>query len=704
MAVFFPPLRLTALGLCMASAGVAAQTLDDVVITVNRVEQRAFDTAASVTLIGRDAVQEGQAQANLSEPLARVPGLFALNRQNYAQDVLISSRGFGANSAFGARGIKIYVDGIPGTVADGQGQISHIDLASTERIEVLRGPFSVLYGNSAGGVIHIFTERAKPGTEITPYAETGSFGLRKYGVKLTGEQGTLNYLLDAGHLHTDGYRQHSRTDRDNQNARLGLQVSPDTHLQIVANKLSLDAQDPLGLTAAQWQKDPTQAGTNALVYDSRKSVDQAQLGLGWSQRLDGQNHIDFTPYYGQRKTRQYQAGSAAAVNGVYAAAANGVIDLSREFYGMDAKWTRKSQLHTMPLLFVGGIDSNWVNDHRLTFNNNAGGVAAAATASNQDFDQTAHNLDVYAQAELRPSEQWSLSGGARRSQTKLGSVSNNAATSPGSNTYNATTGVLSAQYDLNERSNLYLAYGSGFDTPTLNQIAYSTAFVRSPAAGNTGNIGLQAATTKQWELGLKSKLGTGLAAQVAWFSADTRNDILVSASNAGRTAYTNAPQTKRQGIELSAQAEWAGRWQANLAYTRLNAQVAQDYTSYQGSTAVVIRSGNRIPGVPGQGVFGELLWRQPDKAWEAALETRAVTDMVANDTNTAQTNAYALVNARVVARQQYRAWRVTEFARIDNLFNRSYVGSVIVNQANSQFYEPAPGRNWVLGVKASLLF
>src|SRR5471032_351967 len=152
-----------------AAAADQPQLLDEVEISAGRSEQRVMDTAASINVVNSPQIHDGQAEQNLSEPLARVPGIFALNRQNYAQDLLISSRGFGANSTFGARNIKIYVDGIPGTMADGQGQMSHIDLTSAERIEVMRGPFSALYGNSAGGVINVFTENGKPGVEATPY-------------------------------------------------------------------------------------------------------------------------------------------------------------------------------------------------------------------------------------------------------------------------------------------------------------------------------------------------------------------------------------------------------------------------------------------------------------------------------------------------------------------------------------------------------
>ena len=273
------------------AASDAPPLLEQVVVSASRSKQRIMDTAASIDVVNSMQIHDGQPEQNLSEPLARAPGIFALNRQNYAQDLLISSRGFGANSTFGSRGIKIFVDGIPGTAADGQGQISHIDLASADHIEVMRGPFSVLYGNSAGGVINVFTENGKPGREVTPYFSAGSYGQRKDGLKFDGEQNGVNYVLDAGTLHTDGSRDHSSADRQNENAKLGFKVGADTTVTLVANNVNLKASDPLGLTAAQLQSDARGAGTGALTYDTRKSVDQTQGGMTLTQRFSASDTV-----------------------------------------------------------------------------------------------------------------------------------------------------------------------------------------------------------------------------------------------------------------------------------------------------------------------------------------------------------------------------------------------------------------------------
>ena len=184
----------------------AEQTLPPVVVTspMPGVAQKAFDTPVSIDVIGGEQLRDGQLGVNLSESLVRAPGLTALNRQNYAQDIQISSRGYGARSTFGVRGLRLYTDGIPATAPDGQGQVSHFDLNSAERIEVLRGPFSALYGNASGGVISLFTADGGPKTVAEYSGAVGSYGTQRHAVRLSGQEGKVQYNLSATHFDTDG--------------------------------------------------------------------------------------------------------------------------------------------------------------------------------------------------------------------------------------------------------------------------------------------------------------------------------------------------------------------------------------------------------------------------------------------------------------------------------------------------------------------
>jgi len=672
-----------------------APPLDEVVVSASGYEQKMMDTAASINLVTINQIQNGQARDNLSEPLNRVPGIFALNRQNYAQDLQISSRGFGANSTFGTRGIRLIVDNIPGTVADGQGQISHIDLPSTDRIEVMRGPFSVLYGNSSGGVIRVFTQDGGPKTELQPYFEVGSYGQLRAGLKASGKSGELGYVIDAGQFHTDGYRDQSAADRLNANAKLSFMGGQDTKITLIANNVSLKAQDPLGLNINQLISNPKQAGTNSTFFNSRKSVDQTQGGASIDFQINSSNNFLFTPYVGQRHVTQYLSSSTTS-NVV-----NGVIDLARTFYGMDSKWIHKTKLVDVPVTMVTGIDMNENDDRRRSYNNSAGSLVINS-ATPQDYKMSAKNFDQYLQADFRISERLAFNTGIRNSQTNLSTTTNNnIAYFTGSNSYQAMTHMASVQFYLNEMSNVYVSYGSSFDTPTLNQVFYNAAGTSS-CSSVCSNFGLLAAKTKQVEFGFKSKVSPVIQTNIAFFNADTSDDIVIGTSNSGKTAFTNAPKTNRHGFEGSVQIKLPYHLESNIAYTWLSATVKEAYLN----NGAYVSGGNRIPGVPNQGLFAELLWVKPNKSMETAIEGRVNGSMAVNDSNSDyMAPGYAVMNIRGVVRQEIAGgWSFSQFFRINNILDRSYVGSVIVNQKDFQYYEPAPTRNWMIGAKASYQF
>ena len=270
---------LPLLVLSCGGSGIAQAQSDVITVTGTRVERPSLETPASIDRVAADDIRFARPQINLSESLGRVPGISVQNRQNYAQDLQISSRGFGGRSTFGVRGLRLITDGIPASFPDGQGQVSHFDLSSAERIEVLRGPFAVMYGNAAGGVINLMTEsgarygdgRAAAGAELS----LGSFGTWRGGVKAGGKEGNADWILSTSHFHTNGYRQHSDADRDQLNAKLGLALGQDSSLTLVGNWFdSPDTQDPLGLTRAQMAADPRQVAATALTFDTRKTASQ----------------------------------------------------------------------------------------------------------------------------------------------------------------------------------------------------------------------------------------------------------------------------------------------------------------------------------------------------------------------------------------------------------------------------------------------
>jgi iron complex outermembrane receptor protein len=339
-----------------------------VVVTATRVAAPSDELPVSIDRIDQQAISQGQSQVNLSETLDMIPGVSAQNRQNYAQDLQLSIRGFGARSEFGVRGVRLYSDGIPGTMPDGQGQFSQFDLGSAQHIEVMRGPFSALYGNSSGGVVAVFTEDGKPGFEATAEAEAGSFATQRYAVLADGDNGRVNYVLDASHFETDGYREHSAAERNIFNSNVRVDLDESSKLTFVVNTISSpSSQDPLGLTRAQLAIDPEQAGTNALAYNTRKSLDNEQVGAIYERTLSESDTLQASVYGGHRATTQFQA--IPAVTEHSPADPGGVIALNRFFGGTDVHVTDQHSLFGGPLQTTAGLSYDNLEEHREGYTN-----------------------------------------------------------------------------------------------------------------------------------------------------------------------------------------------------------------------------------------------------------------------------------------------------------------------------------------------
>src|SRR5271155_4604878 len=360
------------LGASLAAYGESAGELTSVVVTATRIPQDSRDLPVSIDRVEARTIRLGQLQVNLSESLDTVPGVSAQSRQNYAQDLQLSVRGFGARSSFGVRGIRLYSDGIPGTMPDGQGQFSQFDLSGADHIEVLRGPFSALYGNSSGGVIAIFTEDAKPGYLVGAAAEYGAFNTQRYAAKTTGDNGLVNYVVDASHFETDGYRVHSDAERNLFNAKASTSLSDTSKLTIVGNAVQTPfVQDPLGLTRAQLAADPTQAGVNAIAYNTRKSLAQEQLGVVYDNRFSAADDVVASLYTGHRTTTQFQAIPLATQRAapLYP---GGVIDLDRAYWGADLHIADQRTLAGTPLLLVAGVNYDDLAEARKGYLNYVG--------------------------------------------------------------------------------------------------------------------------------------------------------------------------------------------------------------------------------------------------------------------------------------------------------------------------------------------
>ena len=674
------------------------------VISATRVSQDGFNLPLSIDRIDAIAIGEDKPMVNLSESLNRVPGIVVQNRQNYAQDLQISSRGFGARSTFGVRGVRLIADGIPATMPDGQGQVATFNLSSAERIEVLRGPFASLYGNASGGVVQIFTADGPATPTLNSAFFLGAFGTQRVGLKFGGQENTLNYVVDVSRVETDGFRAHSAARRDQLHAKFKLPVGSGT-LTLIASSLNQpETQDPMGLTRTQAEANPRAVDDAALIFNTRKSIRQNQLGVvyGIGDAANFTGAWQAKIYGGGRTVNQYLGQSGNTPLG-----AGGVVDLARSYGGVGLMWSRRVLLglNTLPgtrsLTFSTGFDFDRLDERRRGFINNAG----VQGALKRDEDDRVRNSDFYAQAEWHLAENWIGSGGARTSRVKFDSrdryiVGINPDDS-GAVSYARTTPVLGLLFKAAPRWNVYVNTGKGFETPTFAELAYKLD-------GSTGlNLALQPATSQHAEIGVKGAIDSRTKFNAALFRVTTRNEIVTNSSSGGRSDFRNASRTQRDGVEASLESILPGGFEFYSAYTWLNARFNESYIA--GTPPVTVPAGNHLPGVPRSVFHGELVWRQPSSGFHAGIEYRASSKVYVNEANSDAAAGFRAANVRVGWLQQFGGgahgqWRVKEFVRVDNICDRRYIGSVIVAEARGRYFEPAPGRSAMVGVNVEYAF
>ncbi|HEX9171639.1 MAG TPA: TonB-dependent receptor, partial [Telluria sp.] len=390
----------------------------------------------------------------------------------------------------------------------------------------------------------------------------------------------------------------------------------------------------------------------------------------------GDDRLRVMAYSGNRRVVQYQSLPRFLQAGV--------IDFDRDFHGTDISWLHVTPAAGGKLSATIGVDYGRSTDARLGFENFVGNQSGVKGALRRDEQDTVSNIDPYAQAEWQRGA-WVLTGGLRHNRLKV-TVRDHFASNgddSGSVSFSHTAPVAGMLYKVSPVLNLYASAARGFEAPTLNELFYS-------GAGEGFNFRLRPVTSVHVETGVKAIAGSGARINAALFQARTRDELAVDISGGGRTSYRNAGKTLRRGAELSMDSSLGAGLNARVAMTLLRATYEQ---------------GTRLPGVQNANLFAELAWKNSADTLGAALEAIASSKVYADDANAEiPAPGYGLLNARVQARQEMGGWRLKQFARLNNLADRKYVGSLIVGDANKRYYEAAPGRNWLLGFSAQRVF
>ncbi|MEH6602611.1 MAG: TonB-dependent receptor [Halomonas aquamarina] len=663
------------------SAPVWAQTdteavLPTVEVSAPRLAREIYATPAAVSTIEQDAIAQGQQRVRLDESLNRVPGVFLQNRDNFAQGQRISIRGFGARAPFGVRGITVMVDGIPYTLPDGQAQLDAIDLDSAERIEVIRGPSSVLYGNAAGGVIDITTAdgRDNPGTRLRMGA--GSDGYQKMALQNGGVQGDWSHHISLTALNVDGYREQSSTEKYLLNAKLRRELGSDRALTAIINLLDNPrSEDPGALNAREVAEGRDQAAPNSLALDAGQTVDQQLIGLQYEDLSAGEGELYLKGFIAQRDFEQQLpfVGSSR-------------LGYQRDYMGASAEYHHEVTLGNLPLNYIVGVDAARQKDDRFRNDVNPQGAVGEPLA---DETQTATSTGVFAQGDLALSELLTLSLGTRFDRVDLDVDDDFAADGDqsGQRTFNEWSGSAGLSYRYRPQHQAYINTGTAFETPTFSEFA-------NPAGGGF-NPSVEPQKAWNREVGLRGYIEPlALDYDVALFSVRVR-DELVPYDEGGRTFYQNAGDTKRDGVELALGWQLADQWRLDSALTLAR------YEFDEFATPSERFDGNRIPGLPEQTWVSQLTWESLDERF-ATLETEYVGDLVADNANQTAVDSYWLVNLRVGDGWQLsQQTRLSAYVGLRNLLDEEHYSNVRLNGTFGRFYEPAPGRSVYGGVELS---
>jgi iron complex outermembrane receptor protein len=488
----------------------------------------------------------------------------------------------------------------------------------------------------------------------------------------------VDYVLNASHYETNGYRTHSANKRDMLHAKIGIQLSDDTKLTLVATDLDQpDTKDPGGLTLIEFKRDPSLARTNAVANNMHKEIKHTQAGVILDHKISDSDLIKVTAYYGTRENLQFLFNNSAS-------------GYERDFGGTDLRWTHLGQLANRPLNFTAGINYDSMRDDRYNYGGTVKGNIVSTSTLNRSEINKAYNVDQYAQAEWKFHDQWDLHAGIRHSRVTFDNTDKKAHAYDDKVTYAKTTPVVGVTYKVTTTFNLYANAGKGFETPTFVEQSYNDA---TNPTGNNPNI--KPSNSTNYEIGAKAFLTDGTLLNLAIFNVKTEKEIVVDIADVV-TVYKNAGDTERKGLELSLDSDLGNNFKAYLAYTYLNAEFKDAFGS--------VESGNKIPGTYRNRTYAELSWKHLASGFSTAVEGIHSSKTYVNDTNTSEADSYTIFNWRAGFTQKVNNWKFNEFVRVENIANKYYIVNVRSNDSGSRFYEPGLPANWTVGLNAAYVF
>lgn len=640
------------------------RTLDIAPITVSasRFEAQYNRLPFAISILNKSQIQRAQAQLSLNESLVALPGVFTLNPDNFSQDLRISIRGFGARSAFGIRGIRLFVDGLPESTPDGQADVDNVDAGALQRIELLRGASAGLYGNASGGVLNLSTEEPSKQSFVETQALLGSFGFQRYQVKTGFMAGKLGVFASASQNQQEGYRAQSSMKQTTLNLKLRYQLSADTKLSLLFNYgNSPYAQDPGGLTAEQVQADRRQARAANVQFNGGEEVSQGRVGLVFEKQFSAKHRLSARGFI----TNRDFANRLAFQGG-------GWVEFQRSFGGLGVTYAYTSGSYRSQV----GLEWNDQNDDRQRYNNDNGKRGTMTLDQLESF----RSIGAFWLNELAVGKKLTLTAATRYDALQLSADDAflSDGNQSGKNNFNRFNPSVGAVLVASKWANIYANLASNFETPTLTELS-----------ANPNNLGgfnpdLQPQRSLNYELGTKLLVNDRLSFDLALFQINLQDELVPYqlASAPGRTFFRNAGKSLRRGLEAAMNLRIEEGLYLSVNYTY------SDF-SYQEYAANGTRfDGNIQPAVPKHHLFSVLQWAHRSGFFVAA-QVRTISSTFVNDANTASAEAFTMASARAGhAFHLGKLWRIEPFAGINNIFGTEYTGNILLNAVGNRFYEP----------------
>lgn len=675
------------------STADSARALGQVRVTVTRDGGTTLQKAPwAVAVQDTRAIRGPQATLGIDEALNNVPGVMVANRYNYSVDQRVSIRGAGARANFGIRGVKVLVDGVPQSLPDGQNQLTNVDLASVSRVEVLRGSASSLYGNGSGGVIAFETDRsARDRLGATARYESGSFGMSKGQLRASGRAGNASGSLAFSRTKLAGFRQFDSAEVRQLVGTTDVALAAGTTLELRASYADMPTSlNPGALTAAEYAKNRDSASATNIARRANKVLAQAQ----YSARVHGEGErLDWSAVaYVQR--RFVDNPLATAPPGTTGATIGTLSTLNRWVTGARADATlRWAEDRRLPKV-TAGVDLQRSLDIRRNWRVTAGERRSATDTLFLDQTESVIAVGPFVSAQWAVTDAFSIHAGGRADDLRFDvgdrflkdKVDNSAG-----RTMRATTGHVGVAYAASRALSVYANVATAFETPTTTELSNR----QDGAGGFNPTLGPQHITTT--EAGVRGEVGA-LRYTLSTFRIGYRDAIVQYLEANGRAYFRNAGETRNQGVEAGLSARLASWLDGSLAWTESYYRFSR-YLAPRTATVTDTLDGKRVAGVPDR--FVRLGARTHRGAWSLDLDHTWSGRMYGDDRNTLPVADWGkgALNARLSWTGEVGGVQVAPFAAVNNAFNVAYVGSVNVNGAAGRVLEPAPLRNFYVGVE-----